>query len=80
MLRIYFLQLWFNLSDPAVEESLYGSVSMRENASGVTKPIGQSGDPRRAPDAKDFTNQRYRWGKRVDESIKRPTAASPAPA
>jgi IS5 family transposase len=30
MLRIYFLQLWFNLSDPAVEEALYESVSMRE--------------------------------------------------
>jgi IS5 family transposase len=30
MLRIYFLQLWFNLSDPAVEEALYDSVSMRE--------------------------------------------------
>jgi IS5 family transposase len=25
MLRIYFLQLWFNLSDLAVEESLYDS-------------------------------------------------------
>lgn len=30
MLRIYFLQQWFNLSDPAVEESLYESISMRE--------------------------------------------------
>src|SRR5919108_580489 len=29
MLRMYFLQLWFNLSDPAVEESLYDSASMR---------------------------------------------------
>jgi len=29
MLRIYFLQLWFNLSDPAVEEALYDSVTMR---------------------------------------------------
>ena len=29
MLRIYFLQQWFNLSDPAVEESLYDSVAMR---------------------------------------------------
>ncbi|GAC1455907.1 MAG: IS5-like element ISPssy family transposase [Vulcanimicrobiaceae bacterium] len=29
MLRIYFLQQWFNLSDPGVEESLYDSVSMR---------------------------------------------------
>lgn len=25
MLRIYFLQLWFNLSDPAVEDALYDS-------------------------------------------------------
>ncbi len=29
MLRMYFLQQWFNLSDPAVEEALYESVSMR---------------------------------------------------
>jgi transposase, IS5 family len=27
---MYFLQLWFNLSDPAVEEALYESVSMRQ--------------------------------------------------
>lgn len=30
MLRIYFLQQWFNLSDPAVEEALYDSASMRQ--------------------------------------------------
>ena len=30
MLRIHFLQQWFNLGDPAVEESLYDSLSMRE--------------------------------------------------
>lgn len=29
MLRIYFLQQWFNLSDPAVEDALYESPSMR---------------------------------------------------
>jgi len=29
MLRIYFLQQWFHLSDPAVEEALYDSPSMR---------------------------------------------------
>ncbi|MDQ2833020.1 MAG: IS5 family transposase [Acidobacteriota bacterium] len=29
MLRMYFLQAWFNLSDPAVEEALYESLSMR---------------------------------------------------
>ena len=30
MLRIYFLQQWFNLSDPTVEEALYDSPLMRE--------------------------------------------------
>lgn len=30
MLRIYFLQQWFNLSDPGVEEALYDSVLMRQ--------------------------------------------------
>jgi IS5 family transposase len=29
MLRLYFLQQWFNLSDPAVEEALYDSSAMR---------------------------------------------------
>jgi IS5 family transposase len=32
MLRIYFLQQWFNLSDPAVEEALYDSPLMRDFA------------------------------------------------
>src|ERR1700681_91830 len=32
MLRIYFLQQWFNLSDPAVEEALYDSAVMRRFA------------------------------------------------
>ncbi len=27
--RIYFLQQWFNLSDPGVEEALYDSLGMR---------------------------------------------------
>jgi transposase, IS5 family len=31
-LRIYFLQLWFNLSDPAVEKELYDSAAMRSFA------------------------------------------------
>jgi transposase, IS5 family len=30
MLRVYFLQQWFTLSDPGAEEALYDSVSMRE--------------------------------------------------
>jgi transposase, IS5 family len=32
MLRVYFLQQWFNLSDPGVEEALYDSVVMRQFA------------------------------------------------
>jgi transposase, IS5 family len=32
MLRVYFLQQWFNLSDPAVEEALYDSAAMRSFA------------------------------------------------
>src|SRR5688572_28250071 len=42
MLRIYFLQLWFNLSDPAVEEALYDSASMR---SFVGIDLGQEAAP-----------------------------------
>ena len=30
MVRIYFLQHWFNLSDPGVEEALYDSLAMRD--------------------------------------------------
>jgi IS5 family transposase len=42
MLRIYFLQLWFNLSDLAVEEALYDSVAMR---SFVGIDLGVEGAP-----------------------------------
>ena len=30
MLRVYFLQQWFNLSDPGLEEALYDSAVMRQ--------------------------------------------------
>src|SRR5499427_7203720 len=30
MLRVYFLQQWFNLSDPGVEEALYDSAALRQ--------------------------------------------------
>jgi len=42
MLRVYFLQLWFNLSDPGVEEALYDSVAMRSFA-GID--LGAEGAP-----------------------------------
>lgn len=42
MLRIHFLQHWFNLSDPGVEEALYESQSMREF---VGLDLGQESAP-----------------------------------
>lgn len=42
MLRIYFLQHWFNLSDPAVEEALYDSRAMRAF---VGIDLGREGAP-----------------------------------
>jgi len=42
MLRIYFLQQWFNLSDPGVEEALYESVSMLRFA---RVDLGREGAP-----------------------------------
>jgi transposase, IS5 family len=42
MLRIHFLQAWFNLSDPAVEEALYDSEAMRGF---VGIDLGQEGAP-----------------------------------
>ena len=42
MLRIYFLQQWFNLSDPAAEDALYDSRLMRRF---VGLDLGQSAAP-----------------------------------
>ncbi|MBK8122943.1 MAG: IS5 family transposase [Dokdonella sp.] len=42
MLRIHFLQQWYALSDPAVEEALYDSTSMRRF---VGIDLGQEGAP-----------------------------------
>jgi IS5 family transposase len=42
MLRIYFLQHWFSLSDPAVEEALYDMLSMRAFA---RIDLGEGGVP-----------------------------------
>lgn len=42
MLRVYFLQQWFNLSDPAAEEALYDSRAMRAFA-GID--LGREGAP-----------------------------------
>jgi len=52
MLRIYFMQHWYNLSDPAMEEALYDSRAMREFA-GVD--LGEE----RAPDESTILHFRH---------------------
>lgn len=67
MLRIYFLQNWFNLSDPAVEESIYDSLSMREF---VGVDLGREGAPDETTACK-FRHllERHELGKRIFEEV-----------
>ncbi len=69
MLRIYFLQQWFNLSDPAVEEALYESVSMR---SFVGIDLGNEPVPDETTVCK-FRHllERHALGKRIFEEVGR---------
>ena len=69
MLRIYFLQAWFNLSDPAVEEALYDSATMRAFA-GVD--LGQEAAPDETTVCK-FRHplERHKLGKQLLESVNR---------
>ena len=60
MLRVYFLQQWFNLSDPAVEEALYDSASMRAFA-GVD--LGKQA----APDESTVCRFRHLLGEHLGE-------------
>jgi len=67
MLRIYFMQHWYNLSDPAMEEALYDSRAMREFA-GID--LGNEAAPdestilqfRHRMEACDFGVERLRLG------------------
>src|SRR5271168_1609349 len=67
MLRIYFLQNWFNLSDPAVEEALYDSLSMR---SFVGIDLGRESAPDETTVCK-FRHllERHGLGKRLFERV-----------
>ncbi len=69
MLRIYFLQNWFNLSDPAVEEALYDSLSMREF---VGIDLGREGAPDETTVCK-FRHllEQHELGKRLFEGVGR---------
>jgi IS5 family transposase len=73
MLRIYFLQQWFTLSDPAVEEALYDSQAMRRFV-GI--------DLGRAPAPDETTVCRFRHlleehelGRRLFDEVQRHLAA-----
>jgi transposase, IS5 family len=67
MLRVYFLQLWFNLSDPAVEEALYDLASMRQFA-GID--LGVEGAPDETTVCK-FRHllERHKLGKKLLVSV-----------
>jgi IS5 family transposase len=69
MLRIYFLQNWFNLSDPAVEEALYDSLSMRKF---VGIDLGREGAPDETTVCK-FRHllEEHELGKRLFEEVGR---------
>src|SRR5512140_415244 len=69
MLRIHCLQHWFNLSDPAVEEALYETNSMREF---VGIDLGQE----RVPDETTVLNvrhllERHELGRQIFEEVGR---------
>src|SRR5580658_8631331 len=67
MLRIYFLQQWFNLSDPGVEEALYDSVGMRQF---VGIDLGWEPVPDETTVCK-FRHllERHGWGERLFELV-----------
>ena len=67
MLRIYFLQQWFDLSDPGVEEALYDSVGMRQF---VGIDLGWEPVPDETTVCK-FRHllERHGWGERLFELV-----------
>lgn len=54
MLRIYFLQQWFNLSDPAAEDALYDSETIR-------RFVGVELDEDAFPDETTILKDRVSW-------------------
>lgn len=67
MLRIYFLQQWFSLSDPAVEDALYDSLAMRRF---VGLDLGQTP----APDETTVCRfrhllERHKLGKKIFQHV-----------
>jgi hypothetical protein len=93
MLRIHFLQHWFELSDPGAKEALYDSRAMRlfvgidlGDETGVWGDSACAGQKEtlnaHAPRARDFTQQkasRYRQLTEAAQSANIGTNRKPAP-
>jgi hypothetical protein len=62
MLRIYFLQQWFNLSDPQAEDAIYDSESMRRFA---RVELGED----RIPDESTILRFRHRLLRRTPRKL-----------
>src|SRR5580700_8246750 len=77
MLRIYFLQQWFNLSDPAVEEALYDSPVMRQFV-GIDFGGGAGAGRNHGGRVSAFTGRTSTWGK--DSGHGQSALASPGSA
>jgi IS5 family transposase len=61
MLRIYFLQQWFSLSDPGVEEALYDSLAMRGF---VVIDLGRGPVPDETTASSGICSSSMDWGNR----------------
>ena len=84
MLRVYFLQQWFNLSDPGVEEALYESLSIRRFADiDLGRKLFEQVH-RRSPPARSSTCRRRPFESTTSAWTSRPLGAhrraSPSPS
>jgi IS5 family transposase len=78
MLRIHFLQHWFNLSGPAVEEALYESRSMREFV-GIDLGHGPAPDETTICKFRHLL-ERHELGRKIFEASRRTPAGQGLPA
>ena len=82
MLRIHFIQHWFNLADLACEEALFAQVGKELQVCGFKVNTGtivnatiigapsSTKNADKSPNARDFTNQRTRYAGVVDEAVR----------
>jgi len=75
MLRVYFLQQWFNLSDPGAEDAIYDSESMRRFA---RVEMGEDvGAPGEAWERRMRRTETFRWDPAGNQSRPERLASHP---